>query len=247
MTRRTPDTFRAKIAPSHDRHITEIGPREEFQFTEAQWERIAAQMPGAPGVDQYRHDIEMAAAWLVHRRQNPELSPGYRPPSSDKRVTKKIETAARNLSLAFEQLSGFARMHLEGMFGASHEGPIVDRAQRLAAFKADVDRIARAAPYFLNGIQSSGLKLKGKADPARIVAWANATAWWEHATGKEAKAFPKSEASPSREPDGPYVRFLKAFSEAIPGETKPTGGQIRNFVRVYWGNGKKHSWQTGKW
>ena len=265
------------------RHIAEIGPRQEFKFTDAQWGRIAAEMPCAQDVGQYRESIEGAAAWLVYRRQNPELSPGYRPPPRDKIVSKKIKTAARNLSRALDELSGFARMHLEGMFGAmsgdliplsdkqakaiqealkandlvgllgvdrlkaAREGPIVDRAQRLAAFKADVDRIAHYAPYFLKGIGSQGPKQKGKADPARIIAWANASSWWEDATGKEATANPKSGAYASREPDGSFVRFIQAFSAAIPGERKPTGFHVGTFIQTYWAGGKKEYLQTGKW
>ena len=230
------------------RHIAEIGPRQEFKFTDAQWERIAAEMPCAQDVSQYRESIEGAAAWLVYCRQNPELSPGYRPPPRDKIVSKKIKTAARNLSQALDELSGFARMHLEGMFSAGRAGEIfVDRTQRLAAFKADVDRIAHYAPYFLKGIGSQGPKRKGKADPARIIAWANASSWWEDATGKEATANPKSEAYVSREPDGSFVRFLQAFSAAIPGEHKPTGYHVSTFIQTHWAGGKKESWQTGKW
>jgi hypothetical protein len=230
------------------RHIAEIGPRQEFKFTDPQWERIAAEMPGAQDVNQYRQSIEGVAASLVYRRQNPELGPGFRPTPRDKKVSKKMGAYARNMSLAMDEYSGFARMHLEGMFGAGRAGEIfVDRTRRLAVFKADVDRMARIASYFLKGIGSSGPKLKGKADPVRIVAWANASAWWEEATGKEATANPKSDAYVSREPDGPFVRFLQAFGAAIPGECEPTGFQVGNFIKTYWAGGKKESWQTGKW
>jgi hypothetical protein len=167
-----------------DRHIDEIGQRREFKFTKAQWLRIAAEMPGAQ-VDQYRRDIEIAAAWLAHRRQNPELSPGRRTPKRDKRLSEKIETAALNLFLGLSELSGFSRMRYEGMFGAGRQGEVfVDRPQRLAAFKADVARIAHYASHFLKAEQPDGLKLKGKADQARIVAWANASEWWGRGHGQ---------------------------------------------------------------
>ena len=230
------------------RHFADIGPRPEFRFSDADWARIAAEMPGTEDVKQYRQPIEEAAAWLIYRRQNPELGPGYRSPVRDKKVSEKIETAARNLSLAMAELSGFARMHLEGMFGAGRAGEIfVDRTERLTAFKADVDRIASCAPRFLKGIGSSGPKLKGTADPVRIVAWANASACWEEATGKEATANPKSDHYASREPDGPIVRFLQAFSAAIPGECEPTGFQVSTFIKTYWAGERKKCWQTGKW
>jgi hypothetical protein len=232
--------------PLSPRHLAEIGPRQAFKFTIAQWVGIAAQMTGAEDVNRYREPLEDVAASLVYRRQNPELGTGYRPPKSDKIIAKKIETNARNLRRAHDELSGFSRMHLEGRFGASRQRAVIDRRQRLAAFMADVDRMARDARYFLKGVGSSGPKRKGKADPVRIVAMAQATAWWEEATGKKATAFPKSDASVSRVPDGQFVRFLQAFFAAIPGESVPTGYQVSTFIRTYWAGRKKEYWLTGK-
>jgi hypothetical protein len=243
--------------PGASRHLAEIGPLQEFKFSDAQWKRIAVEMGNVENRDQWRPAIEAAAGYLLNARKNPEGHPGYKSPVGDRRAMSQVASSARRLLLALDELSGFARMDLEDAFGiilrrprstpADNAANWAYRAEPLRRFKADLSHVADIAPYFAKaGFRAPGSKVPANVDLVRNTAWAGAISWWERATGKQAKAHEKSEASERTPADGVIVRFLQAFTEAIPGEPRPTGDDIRWFLRKYWSKGKKKSWQVSE-
>lgn len=228
------------------RHPSEMGQLQEFKFSDPQWRRIAAEMGTTENLDQYRGAIEAAAASLVNAREYPEYHPGYRSSPRDRKSMSKVASSARRLVLALGELSGHARFDLECAFGAVRKSELpVDRGHKLRKFKADLAHMAAIAPYFSKAGGKS--KLPANVDLVRNSAWAAAASWWERATGKKASAHEKSQAYKRKPPDGAFVRFLQAFTEAIPGEQHPTGDEIRGFIRAYWAKGKKEIWQMGEW
>jgi hypothetical protein len=81
-------------------------------------------------------------------------------------------------------------------------------------------------------------------DLARNSAWAQAATVYEQVTGRliaaaEGSNTDKETGHHRRVPDGPFVRFIQAFMTAIPGETGPTGHQVRQWLRAHWKEASK--------
>jgi hypothetical protein len=197
--------------------------------------------------------VEDAAQWLLNARLNPEGHFGYRSPQADRVAIKKVVSSGRRLIKALDELSGFARFDLEGPFalGARRRRGLPaaknfgERGEPLRMFRAELGDLVDVAPYFA---KARGPKVQPNVDINRNIAWGSATSWWESATGKQARAYEKPPSARMRTPaDGAIVRFLQAFTEAIPGEKRPTGDQIRSFLRAYWSKGKREGWQMVQW
>ena len=230
------------------RHPDEIGPMQRFEFSDTQWESIAAEMGDDQNRGEFRDLIEFTASCLIYARQNPEISsPGKASPIGDRRAMSKVASSARRLLLALDELSGFARSQLEGTFGTDLDALPVDR-QKLGRFKKDLSHMADIAPFFAKrGFKTNGREIPANVDHVRNETWATATSYWERATGKRAAAYEKSQASARAPAAGKIVSFLQAFTKAIPGEQRPTGDEIRWFLRKYWLNGKKKRWRLDEW
>jgi hypothetical protein len=231
------------------RHPAEIGPLQRFEFSDAQWESIAAEMDDAQNRDEFRGLIEFTASCLIYARQNPEISSsGKTSPIGDRRAMSRVASSARRLLLALDELSGFARSQLEGTFGAGPEDALPVDKQKLGRFKDDLSYMADIAPLFAKlGFRTDGREIPANVDLARNETWATATSYWERATRKRAAAYENSQASARAPAAGKIVSFLQAFTEAIPGERRPKGDEIRWFLRKYWLNGKKKRWHLDEW
>jgi hypothetical protein len=100
----------------------------------------------------------------------------------------------------------------------------IDR--RLTVFKEQIQRAGK----FCERFQKKPRRGAASRDDNRNFAWAKLARVFERC-GKRATA---SEDRINGRTHGDFVSFVQAFMTAIPGETEPTGSQVRWWLRKYW-------------
>jgi hypothetical protein len=195
-------------------------PKAPVQFSAAQWQSIRQALSGAqrervwpleqPTV---RRSLEQIADDLCRVGRSAGLREHTRPPSRQEKarygaVAKKARTLANEIGTL----------------------PRLADAAWVTDLKQDLTKLSQAAARWAKARS----RHPHNVDTARNVAWAQAATIYQEVTGRPVAVSERSNRDASGPPDGPFVRFIRAFMAATPCEPKPTGDELRGWFRAHW-------------
>jgi hypothetical protein len=200
-----------------------------FQFTEPQWKRILDSIKCNDGDIWIRERLE----WIAQNFRS-GLKTNIERAKSENKDFLGLTKQAKLLLPIFDRLSN--TMSLRLLFAAS---PNLDGGPRQE--QKDIERrISEFRIELENPISSSWIfgapprRVPANVDLDRNSSWEALVCLYEDQTGHRAAASESPNLGARRSPpNGPFVRFVQAFTAAVPGEKEPTGDEIRGWLRSF--------------
>jgi hypothetical protein len=197
---------------------------KRLQFSELQWKRIHDSLECTIVDPRIRSDLEWIAKHFRTTIQSPKQI------KSEKKDFLSLAKQAKLLLPIFDRLSNTTSMHI--LFAASPHLPAPPQGRRW-----DEKEIKRIIFQFRNELENlvslsyvfgaPGHRVPANVDVHRNQSWEAAMSVYEGLTGRRAGVSKPSNSAACRSPaGGPFVRFIQAFTAAVPGEKEPTGDQV---------------------
>ena len=207
-----------------------LGEPARFQFTEAQWRRIEESLECADAKIWIRKDLER----LARHFRTGFVQANYKQAKSENKEFLALAKGAKLLLPIFDRLSKTDSLHL--LFVASPHLPEGQRSSqkdvecRIFEFRNELENLISAPETF----GAAPGRVPANLDVDRNQTWEALLTLYEAQTGRRAAASESSNRGARRLPaNGPFVRFLQAFTGAVPGEREPTGDAVRGWLRSF--------------